>query len=81
VVVAGSGIQPACWPYLGLAQTLKPGASVFLNEHVGGMTDADLHEFLTEQAGIDLCGAPTIVRRETHTFLNSDLKRSSATGP
>ena len=44
--------------------------AVFLPEHASTMSDEALQKFLTERAGIDLCGEPTIERRETHTFVN-----------
>jgi hypothetical protein len=50
-------------------EAVRGRTAVFLNEHVAGMNDADLERFLTEK-GIDLCGAPTIVRLAMHTFVN-----------
>jgi hypothetical protein len=44
-----------------------------LNEHVAGMADVNLKEFLT-QAGINVGGSTTISRRETHTFFNFDFE-------
>ncbi len=45
-------------------------SAVFLTDHVTGMTDAALRQFLTEQAGIDLSGSTTISRGEVHIFVN-----------
>jgi hypothetical protein len=65
VRVAGIPILFERW----CADGVSGSSAVFLNEHVAGMADASLQEFLT-QAGIEIGGSATFVRRETHTFLN-----------
>lgn len=49
---------------------IHASTAVFLTEHVAAMDDAALESLLSEQAGLDLSGGVTIVRRETHTFVN-----------
>lgn len=48
---------------------IQGSTAVFLTKDVGGIDDADLQKFLTEQVGLDL-GKTTIVRNEAYTFLN-----------
>jgi hypothetical protein len=46
-------------------------SAIFLAEHVSGMDDAALTQFLSEQAGLDVAvNGMTFVRREEHTFVN-----------
>ena len=45
-------------------------SAIFLTEHVAGMDDAALKNFLLEYGGADLSGGVTIARGETYTFLN-----------
>jgi hypothetical protein len=59
-------IERWSWRFEGL----RGSSAVFLNEHLAGMDDGDLQEFLTERAGVDLAGGVTISRREAHTFVN-----------
>jgi hypothetical protein len=47
-------------------------SAIFLTEHVAGMSDAALENFLPDH-GVDL-GVVTIARRETHTFVNFGFK-------
>ena len=59
-------IERWSWRFEGL----HGSTAVFLNEHAGGMDDADLQRFLTERAGIYLGGSVTIARREMYTYVN-----------
>lgn len=49
---------------------VEGSSAVFLNQHVAGMTDADLKKFLTERAGLDLRGGVTITRGDAFVFVN-----------
>ena len=51
---------------------VKGMSAIFLTEHVAGMSDAALENFLPDH-GVDL-GVVTIARRETHTFVNFGFK-------
>jgi hypothetical protein len=51
-------------------EAITGSTAVFLTNSVAGMNDADLQNFLTEKAGMDLHGGVTISRRGTYTFLN-----------
>ena len=52
------------------ADGIRGSTAVFLTQHVSGMDDDALQQFLKEHAGVVELGETTIVRRAEHVFVN-----------
>jgi hypothetical protein len=53
------------------ADGVRGFSAIFLTEHVSGLDDAALVQFMNEQSGLNVAGSGmTFVRRDEHTFVN-----------
>ncbi len=65
-LVAGIPLLLEEWSFEGI----RGETAVFLSEHVAGKDDAALENFLREQAGVDVSGSVTVVRRGEYVLVN-----------